>query len=214
MTSDKIIDGVIFYIALVALLTFHEFAHAWVAWKCGDDTARLRGRLTLNPVMHIDPIGTVVFPLLMIFIAPLGGFLIGWAKPVPITLGNLRHPVRDDILIALAGPAMNLLLAMVLVGIARIAFIFSSEDTTILILRFASLSLLLCFFNLIPIPPLDGSHVLRNFIGMSWETYMNLCRFGFIGVWIVWQIPIVRNVLDVSLDGAMGFLMRGFGFPS
>jgi len=170
--------------------------------------------LTLNPVMHIDPIGTVVFPLLMIFIAPLGGFLIGWAKPVPITLGNLRHPVRDDILIALAGPAMNLLLAMVLVGIARIAFIFSSEDTTILILRFASLSLLLCFFNLIPIPPLDGSHVLRNFIGMSWETYMNLCRFGFIGVWIVWQIPIVRNVLDDCLDGAMGFLMRGFGFPS
>ncbi|HEV2327592.1 MAG TPA: site-2 protease family protein, partial [Verrucomicrobiae bacterium] len=195
MSSDKIIDGLIFYIALVALLTFHEFAHAWAAWLCGDDTARLQGRLSLNPVMHIDPIGTVLFPLLMIFIAPLGGFLIGWAKPVPISLRNLRNPVRDDILIALAGPAMNLLLAVVLVGIARIVFIFSSVESTLLVLRFASLSLLLCLFNLIPIPPLDGSHVLRNFIGMSWETYMNLCRFGFIGVWIIWQIPFVRDML-------------------
>jgi Zn-dependent protease len=214
MDPNQIIDGLIFYIALVALLTFHEFAHAWAAWMCGDDTARLRGRLSLNPVVHIDPIGTVLFPLLMIFVAPLGGFLIGWAKPVPITLENLRHPVRDDILISMAGPAMNLALAVVLVGIARIVCIFGSADTTILILKFASLSLLLCFFNLIPIPPLDGSHVLRNLVGMSWDTYLNLCRFGFIGVWLVWQIPFVREILGTCMDGTMGFLMRCFVFPS
>ncbi|HEV2327487.1 MAG TPA: site-2 protease family protein [Verrucomicrobiae bacterium] len=209
--SDKIIDGLIFYIALVALLTFHEFAHAWVAWLCGDDTARLQGRLSLNPVVHIDPLGTVVFPLLMIF-SPIGGFLIGWAKPVPINLANLRHPVRDDVLIAMAGPAMNLALAVVLVGVSRVVY-FCSEETAILILNIARLSLLLCIFNLIPVPPLDGSHVLRNFIGMSWETYWNLCRFGLIGVWLVMCIPFVQEFLAISMNGTMNFLLRCFDFP-
>ena len=208
----KIIDGLIFYIALVALLTLHEFAHAWVAWMCGDDTARLQGRMSINPVAHIDPIGTVLFPLLMIF-TPVGPFLLGWAKPVPVNLHNLRHPVRDDILIAMAGPAMNLVLAVLIVGIARVVFIFGSEETTAHVLNIASLSLLLCFFNLIPIPPLDGSHVLRNFIGMSWETYWQLCRFGIIGVWLVMQISYVRDILGHYTDGTLLFLMRWFGFP-
>ncbi|HTV39069.1 MAG TPA: site-2 protease family protein [Candidatus Sulfotelmatobacter sp.] len=211
--DPKIIDGLIFYIGLVVLLTFHEFAHAWVAWLCGDDTARLQGRLSLNPIVHIDPIGTVVFPLLMIF-SPIGGFLIGWAKPVPINLANLRNPVRDDVLIALAGPAMNLVLAVVLVALARVIFIFGSTDITGQVLHMASLSLLLCFFNLIPIPPLDGSHVLRNFIGMSWETYWNLCRYGIIGVWLVLRIPFVQQELATLMYGTLDFLMRVFGFPS
>jgi Zn-dependent protease len=208
--NDRIIDGLIFYIGLVVLLTFHEFAHAWVAWLCGDDTARLQGRLSLNPVVHIDPIGTVVFPLLMIF-SPIGSFLIGWAKPVPINLANLRHPVRDDVLVALAGPAMNLALAVVIVGLARVVSIFS-PDTTDVILRMAQLSLLLCFFNLIPVPPLDGSHVLRNFIGMSWETYWNLCRFGLIGVWLVMRIPFVQHYLAFCMNKTMYFLLRAFAF--
>ena len=210
MESTNIIDKLIFYIGLVILLTFHEFAHAWVAWLCGDDTARLQGRLSLNPVVHIDPIGTVLFPLLMIF-TPIGPFLIGWAKPVPINLANLRHPVRDDVLIALAGPAMNLVLAVVLVALARVILIFGSADTAQVVLQMASLSLLLCYFNLIPIPPLDGSHVLRNFIGMSWETYWNLCRYGIIGVWLALRIPFVRDVLGAMMDGTMGFLLRFFG---
>lgn len=215
MDSDRIIDGLIFYIMLVVLLTFHEFAHAWVAHKCGDDTARLQGRLSLNPVVHIDPIGTVLLPLLMIFISPSASrFLIGWAKPVPINLHNLRNPFRDDILIALAGPAMNLLLAVVLVGLARAAFFFGSAEVILQLVQAASLSLLLCFFNLIPIPPLDGSHVLRNFIGMSWETYWNLCRFGFIAVIIVLNIPGVRPVLSAVTDGTLQLLMAWFGFPA
>ena len=212
MDPNQIIDGLIFYIGLVVLLTFHEFAHAWVAWLCGDDTARLQGRLSLNPIVHIDPIGTVLFPLLMIF-SPIGGLLIGWAKPVPINLANLRHPMRDDILVALAGPAMNLVLAVVLVALARVIFIFGSVDITGEVLHMASLSLLLCFFNLIPIPPLDGSHVLRNFIGMSWETYWNLCRYGIFGVWLVLRIPFVRDVLGTLMDGTLEFLLRCFGFP-
>jgi Zn-dependent protease len=210
MDQGQIIDGLIFYLGLVALLTFHEFAHAWVANLCGDDTARLQGRMSLNPIVHIDPIGTVIFPLLMVFSPMVGGYLIGWAKPVPINLGNLRNPVRDDILIAMAGPAMNLVLAFVLVIIARVAAIFGADDVVDIILRTASLSLLLCFFNLIPIPPLDGSHALRGVIGMTWETYLHLCRYGIIGVYIVMRIPYVRetlaNVTGWTLDLFCGWL--------
>src|ERR1700690_3305501 len=122
MDSNKIVDGLLFYIGLVVLLTFHEFAHAWTAWKCGDDTARLQGRLSLNPIVHIDPIGTVLLPLFMIFgPSSITRFAIGYAKPVPVNLASLRHPRRDDNLIAMAGPAMNLVLAVVLVGFARVA---------------------------------------------------------------------------------------------
>ena len=106
MDSTQIADGLIQYLILVGLLTFHEFGHAWTAMKCGDDTARLQGRVSLNPLVHIDPIGTVVMPLLMIFLPfGIGQFLLGWAKPVPVNLTNLRKRNRDDILITLAGPA-------------------------------------------------------------------------------------------------------------
>lgn len=211
MDSNDIVGKLIFYIGLVLLLTFHEFAHAWVAYMCGDDTARLQGRLSLNPVVHIDPLGTIVFPLLMIF-SPIGGYLIGWAKPVPINLANFRNPTRDDVLVALAGPAMNLVLAVVLAGLARLISLFGTADMTEQIVNMAGLSLLLCFFNLIPIPPLDGSHVLRNFIGMSWETYWNLCRFGIIPVWIVMRIPFVQKYLAICTYGTLDFLLRCFGF--
>src|SRR5882724_688211 len=191
--DPHIADGLIFYLGLVILLTFHEFAHAWMAWKCGDDTARLQGRLSLNPIVHIDPIGTVLLPLVMIFASPtVGRFLIGWAKPVPFNPANLRNRWRDEMLIAMAGPAMNIILAVALVAFARVALIFQSADVVVLFLQMARLSLLLCFFNLIPIPPLDGSHVMRNLSGMSYETYMNLCRFGFIGIILVLQIPGIR----------------------
>jgi Zn-dependent protease len=215
MDANHIVDGLIFYIGLVVLLTFHEFAHGWVAWKCGDDTARLRGRLSLNPIVHIDPIGTVLLPLIMIFASPtVGRFLIGWAKPVPFNPANLRNRWRDEMLIAMAGPAMNLILAFVLVACARVAFIFQSAEAVGLCLQMASLSLLLCFFNLIPIPPLDGSHVLRNLSGMSYETYWNLCRFGFIGIIIIINVPGVREILGTATYGTLALLTLCFGFPT
>jgi len=210
-----IADGLIFYLGLVILLTFHEFAHAWAGWKCGDPTAKSMGRLTLNPIAHIDPIGTVLLPLIMIFASPtVGRFLIGWAKPVPFNPANLRNRWRDEMLIAMAGPAMNILLAVALVAFARVAVMFGSDEMTELFLQMAGLSLMLCFFNLIPIPPLDGSHVMRNLTGMSYETYMNLCRFGFVGIIIVLQIPLVRQVLGVVSYGTLNVLMFCFGFPS
>jgi Zn-dependent protease len=210
--DSHIADGLIFYLGLVILLTFHEFAHAWTAWKLGDDTARLQGRLSLNPIVHIDPIGTVALPLLMIFLSPsIGRFLIGWAKPVPFNPANLRNRWRDEMLIAMAGPAMNIILAVALVAFARVAVMFGSDEMVELFLRMAGLSLMLCFFNLIPIPPLDGSHVMRNLSGMSYETYMNLCRFGFIGIIIVINLPFVREILGFVTGSTLLIIASLFG---
>jgi Zn-dependent protease len=213
MDSHQFTDGLISYLLLVALLTFHEFGHAWTAWKCGDDTARLQGRVSLNPLVHIDPIGTVLLPLLMIFL-PFGvsRFMIGWAKPVPVNPYNLRRKNIDDILVTMAGPAMNLILAVALVALARVVVIFHSEDAADLFIRAAQLSLLLCFFNLIPVPPLDGSHILRVATGMSWEAYANFARFGFIVIIILLQVPFVREGLGMAVNGTLLLLGKIFGF--
>jgi Zn-dependent protease len=202
------------YIGLVVLLTFHEFGHAWMAWKCGDDTARLQGRVSLNPLVHIDLIGTVLMPLLMIFLpGSLGGFLVGWAKPVPVNLSRLRNPRTDDILVTLAGPWMNLLLALVFMALARVGMLVHYANMTDLCSKTARLSLLLCFFNLLPIPPLDGSRVARNLIGMSYETYYQIARYGFLILIIVIQIPQVMGTLhDVTLKSWM-IMADWFGVP-
>src|SRR5512145_2499089 len=114
MDAQLVANGLIFFLGLLILLTFHEFGHAWMALKCGDDTAKLQGRVSLNPIVHIDIIGTVILPLLMILVPGAGRFLIGWAKPVPVNPHNLKNPKMDDILVSMAGPWMNLALAVVL----------------------------------------------------------------------------------------------------
>jgi Zn-dependent protease len=209
--DSTLADGLIQYLMLVALLTFHEYGHAWTAMKCGDDTARLQGRVSLNPVVHIDPIGTVLLPLLMIFMPGAGRFLIGWAKPVPVNPYNLNKPKRDDILVTMAGPGINLLLAAVLVVAAKASLVFHSVPAADYFVQAAGLSLVLCFFNLIPVPPLDGSHILRVATGMSHETYANFARFGFIIVIVLLQIPPVRWALGFVTYGTLDVLLRIFG---
>jgi Zn-dependent protease len=206
-----IADGLIQYLMLVSLLTFHEFAHAWTALKCGDDTARLQGRVSLNPIVHIDPIGTVFLPLLMIFMPGAGRYLIGWAKPVPFNYNNLGNPQRDEVLIAMAGQAMNLLLGVALVALVRVLQMFNSAEFVDLVLQAAVLSLLLCFFNLIPVPPLDGSHVLRVMTNMSQEAYAQFARFGFIIIIVLLQIPALRQMLYDVTFGTLAVLARIFG---
>jgi Zn-dependent protease len=212
MDMNVIANGLIQYLILVGLLTFHEFGHAWTAMKCGDDTARLQGRVSLNPIVHIDLIGTVVLPLAMIFL-PFGvsRFIIGWAKPVPVNPYNLRNKNFDDVLVTMAGPGMNLILAVGLVALMRVSLMFHSVSLATLCDQAAALSLLLCFFNLIPIPPLDGSHILRIFTGMTWEAYANFARFGFIIVILVLQVPFVRTDLAYATYGTLDFLERIFG---
>ena len=214
MDLNTIIDGLIFYLGLIVLLTFHEYGHAWMALKCGDDTARLQGRCSLNPLVHIDPIGTVVLPLLMIFLSPgVARFLVGWAKPVPVNSANFRNPKLDDILVSMAGPWMNLLLAVALVALARVGMMLGAGEMVGLCVSMAQLSLVLCFFNLIPIPPLDGSHVLRVLSGMSYETYAQFARFGFLAVILVLQIPFVRTTLGVMTHTSLRIIAGWFGVP-
>jgi Zn-dependent protease len=162
--------------AVLIGLTIHELAHAFVALKLGDDTPRQLGRITLNPLKHIDLVG---FVLLVV-----AGF--GWAKPVIINRNNLKHPFRDDILIALSGPVSNLLLAALLVLVLKLvvsvvtftsAAVFEIFVSTILVL--ISLNVSLGLFNLLPIPPLDGSHILGNLLSLkSAETSAVYFKYG------------------------------------
>ncbi len=204
MNLNIIIDGLLQYICLIILLTFHEFAHAWTASKCGDDTARLQGRVSLNPIVHMDLIGTVILPLAALLLAGAGSglaaFIIGWGRPVPVDIQNLRKPRRDDTLIALAGPAMNLVLAFALMGVVKIFAVAHMDGMLKAAVLMTQISLILCFFNLLPIPPLDGSHVLKNLVGMRDETYFRLCQFGFVIVIVAIQVPFVRQLLGTCVS--------------
>jgi len=165
---------------LLVSLTVHEAAHAWTADRLGDPTARMLGRVSLNPAVHIDPIGTLLLPLLAaITHAPL----IGWAKPVPVNIRNLRHHRRDFMLVAAAGPISNLLQATVWALILRAVFASTgTESFAIGLLRDAVvINLLLAFFNLIPVPPLDGGNVALGLLPPRLAAqYGQVRQFGFI----------------------------------
>lgn len=209
--DQHLINGLISYLGLVGLLTFHEFGHAWTAWKCGDDTAYHQGRVSLNPLVHIDPIGTVLLPMLGLFMPGAGQFLIGWARPVPVNLNQLPNPRWDDVLITIAGPLMNLMLAIALMALAKVGLLVNLPDLTRICGQFAQLSLLLCFFNLIPVPPLDGSRILRVVVNMSYETYHQIAQFGMLILIVVLQIPLVRTILSEVTYSTFLMLAKTFG---
>lgn len=193
--------------ALLIGLVVHENAHAFVAYLLGDRTAREQGRISLNPLNHIDPFGTVALPLLMLL---AGGPVFAFAKPVPVYLGNLRHPKRDEVLVSLAGPASNLLLAVLAALIMRGVGIADATAGMgevapghlvyfLYIAIFMNLSL--CFFNLIPLPPLDGSSILVPFLrGRALEQYYKVQRYSMpILLTVLYLLPMVLNIDLVSL---------------
>ena len=179
MNIDLVAVAVGFGIILISL-TIHEAAHAWTADKLGDPTARMLGRVSLNPLVHIDWIGTVLLPI----IASISGApLIGWAKPVPVNTRNLRNPRRDFMIIAAAGPVSNLLQATVWALILRVALASSGAQTfaTDLMRDAVVINLLLAFFNLIPVPPLDGGNVALGLLPPRLAAqYGQVRQFGFI----------------------------------
>ena len=202
-------DPVIIFFQIVVLLfaiSVHESAHAWVANRLGDPTAKMLGRISLNPLVHIDLFGTILLPAMLILV----GFPpFGYAKPTPVDNRNFKNPVRDDILTAVAGPVSNFLtalisvicLALILHGSAGgISPFFRGNDVATPLAKLFELAILinviLAVFNLIPLPPLDGSHVIRHFL--SYETLKVYDRVGYFGLIIVmFVLPMIGcSVVD------------------
>ncbi|HEY6866819.1 MAG TPA: site-2 protease family protein [Candidatus Eisenbacteria bacterium] len=209
-------DPIFFLVLPVFVLSIvvHECAHGLAALACGDTTARDRGRLTLNPLPHVDPVGSLLLPgLLFLVRAP---FLFGWAKPVPINWANLRHPRNDPVWVALAGPASNALLALACGALARLApaagFFAPLREMAIAGVQW---NCALGIFNLIPIPPLDGSWVLMRFLPLRHIIALHHFRLlGMALVLVLLAAPGVSNVLLVAplrlaVDACLGL----FGVP-
>ena len=188
---------------LVISLGIHEAAHGWVALKCGDPTARDLGRITFNPIPHIDPVMTILVPLML---AMSGAPIFGGAKPVPVSYHRLRHPLRDMMLVALAGPVSNFLLAIVFMLGLKAALTFGGYDQAQLMPKVLETSvvfnLLLAVFNLVPIPPLDGSRVMAWLLPDSIRPgYVALERFGLILVLVVvFVVPGFEDLLGRGIN--------------
>ncbi len=192
-------------VAILVALTVHECAHAFAAKRLGDDTAESMGRLTLNPLAHLDPLGAILFLLV--------GF--GWAKPVPVDPRNFRHPVRDSALVAFAGPLSNLILAFIAAFLATVfsvdlgpnLFTAGLDASTaawrifsVFVIVSLQINLALMAFNLLPVPPLDGSNILRLFIPWRYrEQYEEFLQYG---PWILLVILLSESFIGVSILGA------------
>ena len=173
----------VWILPVVFAITVHEVAHGWVAKKYGDNTASLLGRLTLNPIKHIDPLGTLIIPGLLLLTGT--GFIFGWAKPVPVDARNFKNPLHDMAIVAFAGPLANLLMAIGWALIARLGVMIGMEAISLPLIYTGiagiSINLVLALINLLPIPPLDGSRILTGMLPAKWAwQYNRLERFGFI----------------------------------
>lgn len=178
--------------AILIAISFHEFAHGWVAYKMGDPTAKNAGRLTLDPIRHLDLVGFICMVL----------FGFGWAKPIPINPRNFRHPKRDEILVSLAGVAMNFLISFIAFAVLAIVYKGNVEDIASTIIRdIILLNIYFGVFNLIPIPPLDGFHIFSAlFIKKAGQVVNALYRYGF----IILLILLLTRAFDVILKAALG----------
>lgn len=233
MPASRFLIAIFEFVLLIFSLSFHECAHAWMASRLGDQTARLQGRITLNPMYHVDPIGTLLFPALIIFGPFIGfsffsGLLVGWAKPTPVITRNFQKIVRDDNLTTLAGPVSNLLLVLgafiVLAVISAAApnghmLVLSSfaggldmtapsglQAAVLLAVLAIEINLSLFFFNLLPIPPLDGSRVLRNLLPYNAVTF-----YDRIPIWVSYLLMIFvgGTVIMMLLRPSMALVYFG-----
>jgi Zn-dependent protease len=208
---------IIWAIPVLFAITVHEVAHGWVALKLGDRTAQMLGRLTLNPFKHIDPIGTVLVPGLLLL---LGGFVFGWAKPVPVSYQNLHQPKRDMAWVAAAGPAANFIMAIIWAIVAKLGLMLIHADITLgqpmMFMGVAGvlINTMLMMLNLLPIPPLDGSRVLSSWLpGPMAYKFSRIEPYGFFILLGLLYFGILNLILWPLVSAMLGLLVSVFHLP-
>jgi Zn-dependent protease len=191
-------NGLIILIVLVVSLGFHEWGHAIVADLLGDDTPRSNGRVTLNPVAHVDPVGTVLIPMINIFVFHGSFAFIGWGKPVVINTSNFRNRRRDELLVTMAGPAANLLVALVAIVVGSFVVV-PQPRLAELVYGLVTMNVGLAVFNLLPIPPLDGGTVLRYAVGMTEETFLGISRWSGLVMLVMVNLSATRHLIGFAV---------------
>ncbi|HAO23653.1 MULTISPECIES: site-2 protease family protein [unclassified Methylophaga] len=208
---------IIWTLPVLFAITLHEVAHGWAALKLGDKTAQMMGRLTLNPIKHIDPLGTILVPALLLMFT---GFMFGWAKPVPVTFQNLRNPKKDMAWVALAGPGANLVMGFFWAMVAKIGLLLAVNDVLIsgpmIYMGVAGVLVngMLMLLNLLPLPPLDGGRVLVSVLPphLAWRVE-KVEPYGFFILLALLYFGIVMMILWPLMQAYMGLLAFIFDMP-
>jgi Zn-dependent protease len=192
-------ESFVFLVIVFISITIHEYAHGLIAFKLGDTTPKDEGRLTLNPIAHVDIFGTIILPIILQLTIHIP---LGYAKPVPINPYNFKNPKRDTMLVGLAGPISNILLALCLTMLAHIIPIKPVFDV---LLSAIAINIILAIFNLIPIPPLDGSRILASFLPARW--YHNYLKLQIYGIFIILALSFFR-LLDWFIEPLLKMALR------
>jgi len=201
-------------IPIITAITLHEAAHGWVAFKLGDSTARDLGRITINPVKHIDPIGTVVIPIVMIIAT---GFAFGYAKPVPVNVRNFQHPQKDMALVALAGPLSNFIMAIFWVLVLSVSIKLMPHGEALSALKYMAgvgviINIVLMVVNLLPILPLDGGRILTGVLPFKWAAvFVRTEKLGMLLVILLLVTGILGKILSPMVDMVQKHLFSLFG---
>ena len=206
----------LYAIPVILAITLHEAAHGYVARMLGDSTAYMLGRVTLNPLKHIDPIGTIAVPLGLLVLSKLaggGGFLFGWAKPVPVNFGNLRHPKNDMFWVAAAGPGANLFMALMWALALKFAGPLDNPGFfAAMAIQGVIINVVLMVLNLMPIPPLDGGRIMVSVLPNALAyRFAQLERFGFVVVILLMATGMLNIVMNPLVNATLGAIKTVFG---